>query len=106
MEEKYIAMCGLDCSSCPAFIATKNDDDKLREKTAEEWTKRYCSTRRPPVEIKDINCSGCLSKGGLLYQNCFKCEIRKCGFAKGIKSCKECKDYKCDKLIELQNHFF
>jgi len=34
--KKHIAMCGLDCSSCNAFIATKINDDGLRKKTAEE----------------------------------------------------------------------
>jgi hypothetical protein len=107
MEEKYIAMCGLDCGSCAAFIATKNNDDKLREKTAGEWTERYRKDGRnkPPVQAKDINCCGCLSDGPI-YVNCFKCEIRKCEFGKGIKNCKECKDYRCEKLIELQSHFF
>lgn len=106
MEEKYIAMCGLDCGSCPAFIATKNNDDKLRKKTAKKWTKRHVGRNEPPVKPEGIYCLGCLSRVGLVYLNCLKCEIRKCGFTKGIKSCKECKDYKCDKLIELQSHFF
>ena len=99
-------MCGLDCSSCPAFVATKNNDNNLREKTAKEWTARYVSQNKPPIKPEDINCLGCLSGNEPLYQNCSRCEIRKCGLAKGIKNCKECKDHKCDKLIELQSHFF
>jgi len=105
MEEKYIAMCGLDCSSCPAFIATKNNDNNLRERTAQEWSEKYMGKNEPLVKPEDINCLGCLS-GNFLWRHCLGCEIRKCGFAKGIKSCKECKNYKCDKLIELQSHFF
>jgi len=106
MKEKYVAMCGLDCSSCPAFIATKNNNDELRKKTAEEWTKKYVSRDEPPVKPEDINCLGCLSQVRPIYSNCLKCEIRKCGLVKGIKNCEECKDYKCDKLIELQSHLF
>lgn len=105
MKKKFIAMCGLDCSSCAAFIATKNNDAELREKTAEEWTKRRLS-KKPPVKPEDISCLGCLSDDGPIYSNCLKCEVRRCGFSKGIKNCKKCKDYKCDKLIELQKHFF
>ena len=107
MEEKYIAICGLDCGVCPAFIATKNNDDKLREKTAKEWTERYkeSNRNRPPIKPEEINCCGCLSDGPV-YFNCKRCEIRKCGFDKGIKNCQECKDYKCEKLVELQSHFF
>lgn len=32
-----IAFCGLDCEKCDAYIATKNDDQALREKTAKLW---------------------------------------------------------------------
>lgn len=105
MEEKYIAMCGLNCSSCAAFIATKNNDDELRKETAKEWTERYGDPNKRPLTSEDIHCLGCLSQIGPVYSNCLKCEVRKCGFAKGIKNCKGCKDYKCDKLIELQSHF-
>lgn len=34
-----IGYCGLDCVQCEAFIATKNDDNALRAKVAEEWAK-------------------------------------------------------------------
>ena len=100
-------MCGLDCTSCAAFVATRNNDDKLREKTAKEWTERYGKTsrNRPPVKPEDINCLGCLSEG-LVYLHCLKCKIRKCGLQKGIKNCKECEEYRCAKLIELQKHLF
>jgi len=32
-----IAYCGLDCEKCDAHIATVNNDDALREKTAKLW---------------------------------------------------------------------
>lgn len=35
----YIAFCGLDCEQCEARIATVNDDNDLRAKVAEEWSK-------------------------------------------------------------------
>ena len=105
-EKKYPAMCGLDCASCEAFIATFNDDNKLREKTARAWTERYRKTgrNRPPVKPGDINCLGCLSNGPV-YLHCLKCEIRKCGLNKGVKNCKECKEYRCEMLIKKQSYF-
>ena len=30
--KKLIAFCGLDCEKCDAYIATKNNDQALREK--------------------------------------------------------------------------
>ena len=37
MMKKMIAYCGLDCEKCDAYIATINDDQKLRKKTAKLW---------------------------------------------------------------------
>ena len=34
---KMIAYCGLDCESCDAYLATVNDDQELRKKTAKLW---------------------------------------------------------------------
>ncbi len=102
MEIEYKAMCGLDCGKCAAFMATKNNDNELREKTAKEWSQRTGRVIKP----EDINCAGCLSKDGPIYVGCSKCKVRKCGFTKGIKNCAECSAYKCDKLKEKQKHFF
>ena len=33
-----IAYCGLDCEKCDAYLATINDDQALREKTAKLWS--------------------------------------------------------------------
>ncbi len=34
--KQLIACCGLDCENCDARIATINNDDKLREETAQK----------------------------------------------------------------------
>ena len=36
--KQLIACCGLDCENCDARIATINNDDKLREETAQKWS--------------------------------------------------------------------
>lgn len=36
--KNLIAICGLDCETCDARIATLTDDDALREKTAKAWS--------------------------------------------------------------------
>ena len=32
--EKIVAFCGTVCTECPAFIATRNDDDNKRKEIA------------------------------------------------------------------------
>ncbi len=36
-QKEMIAYCGLDCGKCDAYLATINDDQELREKTAKLW---------------------------------------------------------------------
>ena len=41
MKEQDLAYCGLNCNKCPVLIATANNDDMLRQKTAKEWSDLY-----------------------------------------------------------------
>lgn len=94
---KMIAYCGLVCSSCPAFLATQNDDDDAREKTAAFMTKEFGLN----YTAKDINCDGCLSDGGRLIEYCKMCKIRKCCREKKLENCEVCKEKPCEKLKKL-----
>ncbi len=95
--EKQIAFCGLICTECPTFIATKNDDDAKRKETAEYWSKKYNADIKPG----DINCEGCLTTTGKVFNYCTVCEIRKCGQDKGVENCAYCGDYSCKQLDEF-----
>ncbi len=91
---KTLAMCGLDCAACPAYVAYKTNDQALREKTAAEWSKQF----NVPMKAADINCVGCLKTKGPQIQHCAECEIRKCGLARKVRNCALCADYPCEKI--------
>jgi hypothetical protein len=92
-----IAYCGLDCSKCGAFLATQSNDDALRAKTAEEWSKAYGVDIKP----EKINCTGCQSDG-VKFDYCENtCEIRKCAHERKVGTCADCGDYACEKLGEF-----
>ncbi len=93
-SEEMIGYCGIDCTSCDAFIATQANDSALREKTAKKWSKEF---NYPGLRPEDISCNGCLSNGPL-FSHCHDCEIRKCAMEKGVKNCAYCSDYPCEKL--------
>ena len=95
--EKIIAACGIVCSECPAYIATLNDDQEMRKKTAEDWSKAFGVTLNP----EDICCDGCMEEGETYFAHCFECEIRKCVQEKGILNCAHCEDYACEKVEGL-----
>jgi len=115
MQNNHLAMCGLDCAECDAFVATAKscgelvepNDGAMRQKVAEEWSARYRAKgyNRPDLKASDINCYGCLSDGPI-FLYCSQCKIRQCGLDKGLKNCQECSECKCEQLIEKQSHFW
>lgn len=92
-----IAYCGLVCSSCPQFLATKIDNDVAREKTAAFLAKKFGLNLKP----EDINCDGCLAVGGRLLDFCMTCEIKKCCSKKGLENCTVCNEQPCKELVKL-----
>ena len=91
---KIIAYCGLDCAGCEAYKATQNNDQKLREKVAAEWTKMYKFDFTPDM----INCTSCKSNG-VKIGHCSECEMRKCASAKNLANCGACAEFKTCKTI-------
>lgn len=94
-RNNMIAFCGLNCEKCDARIATVNDDDELRQKTARLWTVLN------GVEItKDmINCMGCCADGVKTPYCENLCPIRHCALEKGFASCGNCSELeKCEKV--------
>ncbi len=92
--EKQIAYCGLDCSECGAYIATRENDDAKRKEVAAEWSRQY------KVDIKpgDINCVGCTTIDGPHVGHWNMCEVHNCGAKKGVINCAYCDGYVCDTL--------
>lgn len=91
-----IAYCGLDCEKCDAYIATINDDQHLREKTAKLWAK----LNNAPILPEHINCQGCRTDGVKTVFCEHMCEIRKCALKKGVATCGECPDIETCLTIE------
>lgn len=95
--ERVVAYCGITCSDCPTFNATRRDDDAERRLVADLWTKEYGHE----FKMEDITCEGCSTGGKRVFNYCNICEIRKCGQERNVKNCAYCDDYKCEKLSKL-----
>ncbi len=89
-----IAFCGLNCSKCPAFLATQEDNDTLRAEFSKMLATNYGLKYKP----EEINCDGCHTTGDRILGYCSSCEIRLCGMEKKLGTCAECADQPCDKL--------
>ena len=81
-----IAYCGLNCETCDAYLATINDDQALREKTAKQWSEWNHVLIRP----EEINCQGCRVEGRKTVFCEKLCAIRQCALKKGVTTCGDC----------------
>jgi len=99
--ERIVAYCGIICSDCPVFKATKKNDDAERKIVAELWTKQYGRE----YKIEDINCDGCLTDGPTVFSYCSTCEIRKCAQERNVENCSHCEEYACERLSKLLNEY-
>lgn len=86
--DEMIAYCGLDCGKCDAFLATVNDDQALREKTASLWSE----LNHVPISPEQINCDGCRAVGRKTVFCDSLCEIRKCAVKKSAVTCGDCSE--------------
>jgi hypothetical protein len=93
-DKKLTGACGIVCSECGAFLATKNNDPALRKKTAEEWSKMFNVDIKP----ESIDCVGCTTPAGPHFHHCSVCAIRACSRRKNIENCGRCPDYPCNTL--------
>ena len=87
--KQLIACCGLDCESCDARIATVENDNELREKTARKWS---VMNNAPEITAATINCTGCRADGAKFTYCSDYCEIRQCVYEKGFNTCGDCNE--------------
>lgn len=85
-----ITLCGDNCLYCPRYLAKS---EKELEDTAKLWYK--VGWRDHIVSNEEIRCSGCSSHRLCTYKlvDCIK-DHR-------VEKCNQCKDYPCDKIIDM-----
>ncbi len=102
MASEMISYCGLNCITCPIYLATREKNPEERRRQREQIViaiKKYLGEEKRVEDITD--CDGCKIKGGRLYSDCHKCQIRKCASKKGLKNCAYCSEYPCEKLSKF-----
>ena len=94
----FIAYCGLDCETCDARLATVNNDDLLRLKTAKLWSE----LNGADITAEMINCTGCRIPGVKTPYCDYLCPIRQCAMKKKVETCGDCSEAKtCSKLAMI-----
>ena len=89
--------CGIDCSKCECFQATKNGDDLLKHEMAMKWSAIYQDWIHPG----QIGCHGCMGDENHLSVFCAGCGIRRCCRSKNLTNCGACPQFPCEKSSAL-----
>lgn len=76
--------CGHDCGRCVTYVATMNDDVRLRERAREF----YRDTFGRDIPLSEFRCMGGRSEE--VFGPCRECPFGKCCRERGIYSCAEC----------------
>jgi len=90
MTDMILAYCGLVCTECPAYLATRSNDEEKLKALALEWygvegDATYCL------------CDGCNTQGRM-NKFCSECGVRACAVEHAVPNCAHCVDYGCERL--------
>ncbi|MBN1498308.1 MAG: DUF3795 domain-containing protein [Spirochaetes bacterium] len=89
MDKQLAAPCGLYCGACGVYIATQENNEKLREKFAGAFG----------VTPAQAHCAGCLSDDPeSIFLYCRVCPIKSCTKEKKIEGCFQCDEFPCAKI--------
>jgi len=94
--ERIVAMCGIVCSECGAYLATQADDLEAKLKVLEQWKVEY---NAPSLDLSAVTCDGCSAVGGRQSSAHLPvCDTRKCVIEHAVPNCGHCPEYICAKL--------
>jgi hypothetical protein len=84
------AVCGLYCPACTAYIAAREEPQRLSVLAA-----------RMGRTVDDVACEGCRSDKRSFF--CRElCTMKPCAEKKGVDFCSECDEYPCESLKTFQ----
>ncbi|MDO5574548.1 MAG: DUF3795 domain-containing protein [bacterium] len=88
--EEILSVCGDDCSVCPRYRAST--DEEYRE-VAEFWYR--VGWRDHIATREEMECHGCSIDNNCRYK------LMQCTMDHGVKACNKCTDYPCEKIQDM-----
>lgn len=93
----YISPCGLYCGVCAVLYATRDDNQKFKERLVGVYKGKIPGG--DDLTAQDIYCRGCLSEEPFFF--CRDCEIKACTRSRGYEGCHECDEFPCRLIDEF-----
>lgn len=100
---EIIGYCGIVCSNCDVYKATKNDNNDLRDIIfkrdiegghGDGFQKLYGRE----YALEDIHRNGCPIENKRSFWYIKNCQMRACALEKNLENCAYCAEYPCEKL--------
>ena len=99
ISQVMVAFCGLNCLTCPIYLATKQEDPGEQTRMRAEIVRLCKEQYGLDYTLEGItDCDGCYSEGKRLFSACQTCLIRNCAREKKLVNCAMCLDFACEKL--------
>lgn len=92
LNEKFLAPCGLYCGVCGIYYATRDNNEKFKERLVSVYNGKLPWVEE--VTKESVTCEGCLSDNPSVF--CTKCQIKDCTREKGYQGCHQCADFPCE----------
>ena len=93
MSKQMLSYCGIDCSICPAYIATQANDIEKLTSLPGEWFDGS-------TDYAIMLCDGCKSEERIMKW-CRECPTRSCAIEHQLTNCAYCAEYGCEKLLKV-----
>lgn len=84
-----IGACGDNCSDCPRYNATINNNTDELNRVKDLWV--TLGWRQSDVDAKSLKCTGCH-----IENKCAYAELQTCVFNNKFENCGECSHYPCE----------
>lgn len=103
MMREIIGCCGIVCSNCDIYKATKNDNNDLRDIIFKREIEgghgdRFQKLFGREYALEDIHCNGCPIENKCSFWYIKNCQMRACALEKNLENCAYCTEYPCEKL--------
>ncbi|NIW44115.1 MAG: DUF3795 domain-containing protein [candidate division Zixibacteria bacterium] len=96
MATEMIAMCGLNCMECEAYIATQANDIDTLTKLSNDANQQSGMH----LNWQDSLCDGCIGEGRQIGY-CSQCKVRNCATEHQVENCAYCPEYGCTTITEF-----
>jgi hypothetical protein len=93
-----MSACGVLCSDCAAYLA-KAKGLEYQQQVAGAWRRIYGLNEA----ASNISCGGCVGPDEDIFHTSVRCAARRCCRGKGLNSCSECPEERCEDLEHAQS---